>query len=193
MSVLTTITMAAAEAADAAAGSYESGGAASGLPQLDATWWPSQLFWLALTFGVLYWLMSSKFLPALGAAIEERRDRIADDLDQASEFKRQAEEAEAAYNQSLADAKARAQAIAAETRAEVDKDIAAMQAETGKALDAQLAAAEARITEMKAQAAAKVREAAADAAAAIVETLIDEAPTGDAVERAIGKVANAAA
>lgn len=188
MSVLTIITIAAADAA-----SYEGGGgAASGLPQLDATWWPSQLFWLAITFGVLYWLMSAKFLPALGAAIEERRDRIADDLDQASDFKRQAEEAEAAYNQSLADAKARAQAIAAETRAEVDKDIAAMQAETGKELEAQLTAAEARIAEMKAHAAAKVREAAADAAAAIVETLIDEAPTGDAVERAVAKVADAA-
>lgn len=184
MSVLTIITMAAAEA-------QSSDGAASGLPQLDTTWWPSQLFWLTVTFGVLYWLMASKFLPALGTAIEERRDRVADDLDQASDFKRQAEDAETAYNQSLADAKARAQAIAAETRADVDKDIAAMQAETGKELEAQVAAAEARIAEMKADAAAKVREAAGDTAGAIVETLIDEAPTSDAVDRAIAKVASA--
>ncbi len=188
MSVLTIITMAAADVADNA---HDTAGAASGLPQLDPTWWPSQLFWLAVTFGFLYWLMSAKFLPALGAAIEERRDRIADDLDQASEFKRQAEEAEAAYNKSLSDAKARAQSIAADTRAEVDKEIVAMQAETGKALDAQIAAAEARIADMKAQAAAKVREAASDAAGAIVETLIDEAPTSDAVSRAIAKVADA--
>ena len=187
MSVLTIITM----AADAADKAYEGGGAASGLPQLDPTWWPSQLFWLTVTFGLLYWLMASKFLPALGAAIEERRDRIADDLDQAGDFKRQAEEAETAYNKSLSDAKARAQAIAAETRADVDKDIAAMQAETGKALEAQIAAAEARIADMKADAAAKVREAASDAAGAIVETLIDEAPAGDAVARAIAKIADA--
>ena len=122
MSFLALATMAAETAADA------HGEAAAGLPQLDPTWWPSQLFWLVVTFGVLYWLMAGKFLPAIGAAIEERRDRIADDLDQAAEFRKQAEDAEKAYEQALADAKAKAQAIAADTRAEVDAEIAKMQA-----------------------------------------------------------------
>ena len=63
----------------------------------------------SITFGVLYWLMAGKFLPAIGGAIEERKDRIADDLDQAGDFKRQAEDAENAYNQALSDAKAKAQ------------------------------------------------------------------------------------
>lgn len=161
----------------------------SGLPQLDPTWWPSQLFWLAITFGVLYWLMSTRFLPAIGGAIEERRDRIADDLDQAGEFRRQAEEAEAGYNRALADAKAKAQAIAADKRAEVDAEIASMQGETDAALEKQLAGAEDRIAEMKAEASTKVREAAGDTARAIVEALIDEAPTKDAVDRAIGAAA----
>lgn len=185
MSVFTTIVLAAADVQSGEAA------ASSGLPQLDMTWWPSQLFWLAVTFGVLYWAMAGRFLPALGAAIEERRDRVADDLDQAGDFKRQAEDAETAYNQSLADAKAKAQGIAADTRAEVDKEIAAMQAETAEVLDKQIAAAEARIAEMKADAAAKVREAAGDAAGAIVETLIDEAPTKDAIDAAIAKAAHA--
>ena len=47
------------------------------MPQLDISAWPSQLFWLALTFGALYWLMATYFLPRLGATLEERRDRIA--------------------------------------------------------------------------------------------------------------------
>ena len=116
----------------AAAAAEEVHGEASsaGLPQLDPSSWPSQLFWLAVTFGVLYALMHTRFLPAIGGAIEERRDRIADDLDKAGEFKIQAEEAENAYNQALADAKAKAQGIAAETRNDVDRDIAEMQAET---------------------------------------------------------------
>ena len=165
--------------------------ASAGLPQLDPSSWPSQLFWLALTFGVLYWLMAGKFLPSLGGAIEERRDRMADDLDQAAEFKRQAEDAETAYNKALADARAKAQGIAADTRAEMDKEIAELQAETDAALEKQLAAAEARITKMTADAAAKVREAAADTTRAVVETLIDEAPTDDAVAKAIAAVARA--
>ena len=184
MSVFAFVSAAAAAATEASHGEASSGG----LPQLDPTWWPSQLFWLVITFGVLYWLMAGKFLPAIGGAIEERKDRIADDLDQAGDFKSQAEDAENAYNQALSDAKAKAQAIAAETRAEMDEEIAKMQAETDGELEKQLAAAETRIEEMKTAAAAKVREAASDTASAIVETLIDEAPTQEAVDKAVRAV-----
>ena len=180
MSVFGLITSAAAAAKDAHAEA-----SAGTLPQLDPTWWPSQLFWLAITFGILYWLMSGSFLPRIGGAIEERRDRIADDLDHAGDFKRQAEDAEKAYETALADARAKAQTIAAQTRAEVDEEIAKMQAETDAKLDEQLAAAEERINAMKENAAAKVREAAAETTQAIVEALIDETPTPEAVSKAI--------
>ena len=188
MSVFAIVTSAVA-AAEEVAQAHGAEAASAGLPQLDPTWWPSQLFWLAITFGALYSLMSSKFLPAIGGAIEERRDRIADDLDQASDFKREAEEAEGAYNQALADAKAKAQGIAADTRAEMDEEISKLQAETDAQLDKQLTVAEARIAEMKKDAAAKVGEAAAETARAVVETLIDEAPTQDAAERAVANAA----
>ncbi|MFQ5562613.1 MAG: F0F1 ATP synthase subunit B' [Parvularculaceae bacterium] len=177
-------------AADAVQLAAQSHGEASssGLPQLNPAWWPSQIFWLAVTFGALYWLMSSYFLPRIGGMIEERRDRIADDLDQAAEFKQQAEEAQNAYEKALADARAKAQAIAADTRAGVDAEIAAMQAEMEKTLAADVAAAEERIVTMKADAAETVREAAVETARAIVETLIDEAPTSEAVTAAVASV-----
>ncbi len=177
--------------AAAAAAEPHGEAASASLPQLDPTWWPSQIFWLAVTFGVLYWLMAGRFLPSLGGAIEQRRDRMADDLDQAAEFRRQAEEAESAYNKALADARAKAQAIAADTRAEVDEEIAGLQADTDEALEKQLAAADSRIAAMKSDAAAKVREAAADTTRAVVEALIDEAPTDEAVSKAIDAAARA--
>ena len=183
------ISIASASAAEATAAHGEA--ASAGLPQLDPTWWPSQLFWLAVTFGALYWFLAGKALPALSVAIEERRDRIADDLDQAAEFKQQAEDAESAYNKALNDARAKAQGIAGETRAEMDAEIAREQADTDAGLDQQLAAAEARITKMKNDAAVKVREAASDTTRAVVETLIDEAPTDEAVAKAIAEVAPA--
>jgi len=189
LSVFAILSAAASTASDAAQHGAEE--ASAGLPQLDPAWWPSQLFWLVITFGVLYWLMAGKFLPAIGGAIEERRDRIADDLDQAGDLKRQADDAETAYNQSLADAKAKAQGIAADTRAKMDKEIAEIQAETDSALEKQLKAADVRINEMKTAATAKVRDAAIDTASAIVETLIDEAPTSDALAKAINSVSPA--
>ncbi len=171
-----------AETAEAAA---EKGG----LPQLDASTWPSQLFWLAITFGVLYWLMSTIFLPRLGAALEERRDRIADDLDKAAESRRMAEEAEASYNRSLADARARSQALAAAARDEAGAEIASAQKAAETSLAARTAAAEARIAAMKASAAAKVMEAAGDTTRAIVEALINETPTESVVKAALGRLA----
>jgi F-type H+-transporting ATPase subunit b len=148
-----------------------------GLPQLDVATWPSQLFWLALIFGLLYWLMSTHFLPRIGRTIEERRDRIADDLDKAAEQKQKAEDAEKAYKQSLADATAKARAIAAETRAKVNAELAAMTTEADKKAADSIAKAEARIAAMKADASRKVKEAAVETSRSVVAALIDETPT----------------
>ncbi len=178
------LAMAAADAAAESANGSESSG---GLPQMDFSTYPSQIFWLAVTFGALYWVMSSAILPRLGGAIEDRRDRIADDLDQAAEFRREAEEAEKAYEAALADARAKAQSIAAETRAEVEAEVDAMQAEADERAAADVAAAEVRISEMKSKAMENVREAAADVAREIVGTLIDERPTDEAVASAVGR------
>ena len=157
----------------------------SGLPQMDASTYPSQLFWLAVSFLVLYLAMDQIFLKKLGGIIEERRNRLADDYDQAEEFKNQAADAEKSYLQSLADAKAKAATIAADTRASLDKEIAVMQAETEEKLAEKLQAAEASISEMQTQAATRVKEAAVETTQALVEALIDEKPTPETVNNAI--------
>jgi F-type H+-transporting ATPase subunit b len=149
----------------------------AGLPQFDPSSWPSQLFWLALTFGVLYWMMAGYFLPHLGRTIAERRDRIADDLDKAAEGRAKASDAEKAYNQALADATAKTQAIAAETRAKLAAQLSELSAAADAEAAKNLAGAEARIAAMKADASKKVREAALDASRAIVAKLLDETPT----------------
>lgn len=175
--VIAPITALAAEA--------EEGGA---LPQFDISTFPSQIFWLLISFMVLYWLCANVFLPRLGGIIEERRNRIADDFDQAADFKRQAEAAEAAYNKALADAKASAAQIAAETRTSLDKDIAEMEAETDKQLEADISAAETRIADTAAKAAENVTIAAKDTAKALVVALIDETPSDEAVDAALTSV-----
>jgi len=181
--MLSFLFIAAAEAAEA--------GEAAGLPQLDSSTWASQLVWLAITFGVLYWLMSSTFLPRIGAAIEERRDRIADDLDKAAESRRQAEEAEAAFNKALAEARAKAQAVTAEAREEVNAEIDAMRKDAEQSIASKAAAAEERIANLRESAGARVKEAARDTTRAVVEALIHETPTDAVVEAAVAKAAKA--
>jgi F-type H+-transporting ATPase subunit b len=175
--------MAAAAPVDVAdAAGVESEG---GLPQLDTSTYSSQIFWLLISFLALYLLMARVFLPRIGGVIEERRQRIADDFDKASEFKRQAEEAEASYRRALADAKARAASIAQDTREQIDEEIKAMQAETDAKLEAEISAAEARIEETSVKAQVAVREAAGETTKAVVAALIDEQPSDDAVDAAL--------
>ena len=86
------------------------------MPQLDFGDYAPQLVWLAITFGIMYLLMARVALPRIATVLEERRDRIANDLAQADQLRRETDQAIAAYEKALADAKARANAIAQETR-----------------------------------------------------------------------------
>lgn len=167
---------AAAEAAHAAG---------SGLPQLDPTTYPSQIFWLIVGLVVLYQLMAKVALPRIAAVLEERADAVADELDRAEEFRRKAAEAEAAYEQALAEARARAQAIAAETRAKIQKQVEAAMAKAEEEIARRTAESERRIAEIRASAADAVREVAEEAARTIVETLLPEALDPEAVRKAV--------
>ncbi|MCW5716117.1 MAG: F0F1 ATP synthase subunit B [Bauldia sp.] len=141
-------------------------------PPFDSTYFASQFLWLAISFVVLYLLMSRVIIPRIGGILEDRRDRIARDLDQAGRLKQQSEEANAAYAKALSDARANAFRIAAEARDKAKAEAAARQAEIEKNLDGKLAAAEERIAEIKAKALADVGAIAADAADAVVERLV---------------------
>ena len=101
-------------AAEAAHGAAESHG--GGFPPFDSSTFASQLFWLALTFGFLYWFMSKVIVPRIGGILEMRQDRIAQDLDKAHELKAEADAAIAAYEQELAEAKASANEIGNKAR-----------------------------------------------------------------------------
>jgi len=98
--------------------------ASGGLPQFDFTTWSSQITWLIITFGLLYFILAKFILPKLGETITERGDRIADDLDAASRMQREAEDAQKSYERALADAKAKAHNVAESTRQSINDEIA---------------------------------------------------------------------
>ena len=172
-----------ATSADAAQATAEH--ASSGLPQLDFTTFPSQIFWLAVTCIVLFQLMNRVALPRIASVLEERADAIADDLDRAEEFRRKAQEAEEAYQQALADARVKAQEIAAETRAEIQKDVDAAMARADAEISARASESEKRIREIRDSAVAAVREVATDTAGAIVKAVLPETMDAEAVAKAV--------
>src|SRR5215469_683126 len=85
-------------------------------PPFDPQTFPSQLLWLAISFGALYLIMSRVALPKLGGLIESRKARIAKDLDDAAEMQKKADTAAAAHEKMIAEARAKALAMAQEAR-----------------------------------------------------------------------------
>jgi F-type H+-transporting ATPase subunit b len=156
-----------------------------GFPPFQSQHFPSQILWLVLTFVLLYVLMSRIALPRIASIFAERSKHIGDDLAAAQRFKEQSEAANAAYQQSLANARARAQAIASETR---DKHAAEADA-ANKKLEAQLhdklAAAERSIATTRSGAMANVSGIAAETASAIVQRLIGTTPSAQDVAAAV--------
>ncbi|WP_072394983.1 F0F1 ATP synthase subunit B' [Hyphomicrobium sp. CS1GBMeth3] len=161
------------------------GASGGGLPQLHAPDFAPQLFWLALTFALLYWIMAKIALPRIGEVIEERRDRIQRDLAAAERLKGETDAALQAYEKALSDARANASSIARQTRdslsAEVEKERKAVEDQLAR----KLADAESAINETKTKALSSVKEIASDTAVAIVNTLSSVPASKDEVERAL--------
>lgn len=159
-----------------------------GFPPFQAQHFPSQLLWLALTFILLYVLMSRIALPRIGAIIADRSKRISDDLMAAQRFKEQSEAANAAYQKSLADARARAQAIANETKEQQAAQAEAANKRLEAELHEKLAAAEQSIAAMRSAAMSNVSGIAAETASAIVERLLGKAPPAADVTAAVAEI-----
>jgi len=153
-------------------------------PPFQSDTFPSQLLWLAISFGVLYYFMAKKALPAIGATIKQRKDRIAKDIDDATAMQQKADAA-AAHEKALADARARAQSLAQAARDQLAAEADAKRKVVDAELAAKFADAERQIEATRQQAMANVGVIAREATAAIVERLIGRPAKPEAIAAAV--------
>jgi F-type H+-transporting ATPase subunit b len=155
------------------------------MPQLNFADYPPQLIWLAITFVVLYLVLSRLALPRVGAALTAREAKLTGDLDRAEKLKAEAEATIAAYHKKIAEARAESQAelkqAAAAMVAEASRREAAFAAEIGT----RTKTAEAGIAAAKAAALADLRTVAGDTARSLVARLSGNEPDAAAVEHAL--------
>lgn len=180
--------MAGPNVQNAAAAAHDAAQAGGVFPPFDPSHMPSQLIWLAITFGVLYILMSRVALPRVKDILENRSTKISGDLDAAAAMQSEANAASIAFEKTLAEAKSNAQALAQQAQAKVAAEADAKRHALEAELNTKLVAAEAQIGEMKAKAMANVGSIASDAASAIVQQLTGKAPSADAVAAAVANV-----
>jgi F-type H+-transporting ATPase subunit b len=124
-------------------------------------------------------------LPKIGSVIEMRQGRIAGDLEAADKLRHETQEAIAAYEQALAEAKARAHGIVQEARNRLKDEVAAERTALDRDLSAKSAEAEAQIHQAKVSALKEVNAVASDTATEIVRRLIGVAPTKPEVSAAV--------
>jgi F-type H+-transporting ATPase subunit b len=146
-------------------------GKAVGMPQLDFSTWPNQIFWLLVTLVVIYLVLSKIALPRIGAVLADRKGTITNDLAAAEELKQKAVDAEKAYNEALANARTEAAKIVAQAKAEIQKDLDAATARADVEIAAKTAESEKSIAEIRDGAAQAVADVAKDVAAELVAAL----------------------
>lgn len=154
-------------------------------PPFDPANFSPLVIWLALTFGFLYLLFSKFIVPRVELILHARAHHISQNLSEANTLKAKAEEAAAAHEKLVADAKAKALVLAQETHARLNAESEAKRAALEAELNSKLSASEAQLAAMKAQALGNVESIAKDAAEAIIAHITGKPADADALAKAI--------
>lgn len=155
------------------------------MPQLDPSTFAPQLFWLLVTFTLLYLVMWKVALPRVADLLQERQERIDDDLERAQKLRDDAGAVLAAYEKTIADGRASAQDVLRAAMLRMAEDADAQHAALTGRLASQTAEAEARINEARDRALKDIRAVAAQTAQAAAGRLIGADVADDEAERAV--------
>ena len=148
--------------------SAESGG----MPQLNPEFWISQIFWLILTFGILYVVLSKLILPKISANLELRKSQIQENIEAAEKQRQNSEAKLKEYEDIVLKSKLEAQNIFKEAREKALKDINAKKETLDKQIDEEIKKAEQEIGLLKKGAPLKINKIAIDTSSELVKKLI---------------------
>lgn len=157
------------------------------MPQLEISTYAPQLVWLVITFGFLYLLMAKSLLPRVGEVIEERQDRIDDDLETAEKLKKESQELEETYEQILADARKDASDYLKAEREKVEQKLGDQRKKMEEEIAGRVAKAEERIAQARKRALGDLDTMSADACAAIYAKLTGARLKKDEAKKAVRK------
>ena len=160
-----------------------------GLPQFDLSWWPGEIVWTLVIFGLLFFLFSKVFVPRIGDTIANREDRISGDIGAARRLRDEAEAQAAEARAETAVARAQAQKLAQDAKAKAHAEVAARDAVEQAKVAEVIAKAELGIAATRERAMTHLAEIAADIAGAIVGKLTGEAASAAEVSAAVASKA----
>jgi len=145
--------------------------AEAGMPQLDPKYWASQAFWLILVFTILYISVAKFYLPKIKNNLDNRENRIKDDLDDANKFKELSETKLKDYEKILEEAKKEVIKIQIESKDLLDKDIRAKKDAIEKEIEKEILKAQKEINDLKRNSISDIQKISENIASNIIETI----------------------
>ena len=143
-----------------------------GMPQLNPEFWISQIFWLTITFGILYVVLSKLILPKISANLELRKSQISDNIEAADKQRKESESKLKEYDEIISKSKTEAKNSFNQVREKVLKDINAKKDVLEKQINEEVKKVEEEINKLKLEAPAKINKIAMDTSSELVKKLI---------------------
>ena len=143
-----------------------------GMPQLNPEFWISQIFWLVITFGILYVVLSKLILPKISANLERRKSQIVENIEAAEKQREQSELKLAEYEKIFQDSKSEAKNYFKQAREKLLKDINLKKDALDKELDLEIEKAESEIQDLRNKAPEKINKIAAETSSDLLRQLI---------------------
>ena len=143
-----------------------------GMPQLNPEFWISQIFWLTLTFGILYIILSKLILPKISDNLESRKSQILENVEAAEKQRQNSEEKLKEYEKIILNSKMEAKSIFNQAREKALKDISAKKEVLDKQIDDEVGKAEQEIKVLQSGAAEKINKIAIETSSELIQKLI---------------------
>jgi F-type H+-transporting ATPase subunit b len=143
-----------------------------GMPQLNPEFWISQIFWLTITFGILYVVLSKLILPKISANLELRKSQISDNIEAADKQREEGESKLKEYDEIISKSKTEAKNIFGQAREKALKDINAKREVLNKQIDEEVKKVEEEINILRLEAPAKINKIAIETSSELIQKLI---------------------
>ena len=159
--------------------------AEAGMPQLDPTYWASQAFWLILVFTILYISIAKFYLPKIKNNLDNRENRIKDDLNDANKFKELSELKFKEYEKILEDAKKEVIKIHIESKNILDKNIHTKKENIEKEIEKEILKVQKEISDLKKNSFTDIQKISENIASNIIETISGDKLNESSIKAAV--------
>ena len=163
--------------------------AEAGMPQLDPTYWPSQVFWLIVVFTVLYISIEKFYLPKIKNNLDDRENKIKEDLDSANKFKDLSELKLKEYEKILEDSKKEVIKIHLESKNQLDKTIQEKKDVMDKEIETEITKAQKEINDLKKNSILDIQNISKDLASSIIENISGDKLNESSIKATVAEVA----